>query len=304
MYDLIIIGGGPAGLSAAIYARMANKSVLVLEKTFVGGQLSTIFKLKNYPGFEEIDGITLSANMKAQVKKLGATIANEEVKSVDLTGEIKIVDTYKNHYEAKGVIIAAGGYARPLEVENEKSWLGRGLSYCATCDGNFFKDKIVAVVGGGNTSFEDCLYLSGLAKKVYLVHRRDQFTGHAANLEKIKAMSVGENAKIEIIPNTVVTALSGKDTLEKASLLNKVTGKTTDLNVDGIFVAIGRKPDTELYANQITFDAGGFIKTDEKMHTNLSHVYAAGDVRNTPLRQIVTACADGAIAATTFIAES
>lgn len=301
MYDIIIIGAGPAGLTAGIYAARANKKVLMLEKSFVGGQVANIHSIKNYPGFQEINGFDLALKLKKQVEDLNVKISNEEVIKVDLLNDTKIVKTHNNIYESKAVIIATGAYAKPLDVKNEKEFLGKGLSYCATCDGGFFKDKVVAVVGGGNTSFDDCIYLSNLAKKIYLIHRRDVFTGDKTTYEKIKSMASGENKKIEILTHCVVTNLIGENFLQKIEVLNKKNNKIITLQVDGIFVAIGRKPDTDIFANQINLTENGFIETDNNMQTNIKNVYAIGDVRNTAIRQIVTACSDGATAVADFL---
>lgn len=303
MYDIVIIGAGPAGLTAGIYGAMANKQILILEKTYVGGQVASIYKIKNYPGFEEIDGAELSFKMRKQAENLGVKILNEEVKNVSLKGDVKTITTYKNSYSAKCVILATGAYAKSLDVANEKFYIGKGLSYCATCDGNFFKDKTVAVVGGGNTSLEDCIYLSNIAKKVYLIHRREGFRGNELTLSKIRQMSLCENARVEVLTNCVVTALNGDDKLTGIKVLNKQQNKEFDLKVDGVFVAIGRMPDTELFADEIELNEKGFVKTNFKMQTNLDNVYAVGDVRDTPLRQIVTACADGAIAVNDFVSK-
>ena len=300
MYDIIIIGGGPAGLTSAIYGAMANKKVLVLEKMGAGGKVANINKIKNYPGFKEIDGYELSINMKEQAKELGAEFKIEEVIDVELENEIKVVRTYKQEYKCKNVIVSTGAYARPLDVDNEKQFYGRGLSYCATCDGNFFKNKIVAVVGGGAAALGDCIYLSNLAKKVYLIHRRDTFNMLSGNYLTVKKLSQ-ESSKVEIITNTVVTKLNGLDVLDSIEIENKITEQKSTLNVDGIFVAIGRKPDTSIFENILKLDDNGFIITNELMQTNLKGVYAVGDVRNTPLRQIVTACSDGAIAVSDIV---
>ncbi|MBE7074939.1 MAG: FAD-binding protein [Clostridiales bacterium] len=300
MYDIIIIGAGPAGLTSAIYARMANKKTLVLEKNYIGGQTANIYDIKNYPGFENISGFELAEKMKLQSKNLGAEFKTAEVKSVNFTEEIKQVQTFTETLESKCVIIATGAYAKPLDVKNEKQFYGKGLSYCATCDGNFFKNKIVAVVGGGNTSMDDCLYLSNLAQKIYLIHRRDEFTCLDTKLDAVKQIST-QDSKIEILTNTVVTALNGNELLQSINILNKQTNKTNTLKVDGLFVAIGRMPDTEIFKQQLKLTTNGFIETNINMETNIKNVYAVGDVRNTPLRQIVTACADGAVAVNHFI---
>lgn len=300
MYDIIIIGAGPAGLTSAIYAKEANKSVLLLEKMGVGGQTANINNITNYPGFSAINGFDLSEKMKEQAKSLGAEFKYEEVVSVDLMGDIKTINTHKNKYSAKNVIIATGAYAKPLDVKNEKKFLGRGVSYCATCDGNFFKNKVVAVVGGGNASMDDAIYLAGVAKKVYIIHRRDVFTAKSSMFNKVQAME----DKVEFITDSIVTEINGNETLESIELLNKKTNKQSNLKIDGLFVAIGRKPDTDIFADALKLDANGFIETDGLMQTSIKGVYAVGDVRNTPLRQIITACADGAIAVTTIIKES
>lgn len=300
MYDIIIIGAGPAGLTSAIYAKEANKSVLLLEKMGAGGQTANINNITNYPGFSAINGFDLSEKMKEQVKNLGAEFKYEEVVSVDLKGDIKTVNTHKNKYTAKNIIIATGAYAKPLEVKNEKNFLGRGVSYCATCDGNFFKNKVVAVVGGGNASMDDAIYLAGVAKKVYIIHRRAVFTAKSSMFNRVQAMA----DKVEFITDSIVTEINGNETLESIELLNKKTNKQSTLKIDGLFVAIGRKPDTDIFADALKLDANGFIETDELMQTSIKGVYAVGDVRNTPLRQIITACADGAIAVTTIIKES
>ena len=301
MYDIIIIGGGPAGLTAGIYAGQAGKKTLILEKVVAGGQTAQINEVTNYPGFISINGFELSEKMKEQAKNAGAEFKREEVVSVILDGETKIVKTHKGEYTAKNIIIATGAFARTLELTGEKSFLGKGLSYCATCDGNFFKNKVVAVVGGGNTSMDDCIYLSNIAKKVYLIHRREQFRASDDMLGKVKALS--SEGKVEIITNSVVTNIGGKELVENVEIYNKKEGVSKTLPIDGLFVAIGRKPDTEIFAGELELTDGGYIKTDERMRTSIKNVYAVGDVRNTPLKQIVTACSDGAIAVNTIIIE-
>jgi len=298
MYDIIIIGGGPAGLTAGIYAAEANKKVLILEKMWAGGQTANINNITNYPGFESVNGYELTQKMKNQAKNAGAEFKKEEVVWCDLLHETKIVKTHKNEYSSKCVIIASGAYAKSLDLKNEKEFLGKGVSYCATCDGNFFKDKIVAVVGGGNSSMDDCVYLSNLASKIYLIHRREVFTASEKLLNKVKVL---EENKIQKITNSVVTELVGKEKLEKIKVLNKITNQEDYLNVDGLFVAIGRKPDTDIFLGQVELDGNGFIKTNQNMETNIPNVYAVGDVRVTPLRQIVTACSDGAVAVNAFL---
>lgn len=301
MYDIIIIGAGVGGLTSAIYAKEANKSVLILEKVGAGGQLNNINKITNYPGFSQISGYELTENIKNQALNLGAELKREEVISVKLNEKIKKITTHKNIYEAKAVIIATGAYAKQLELNGEKQFLGRGLSYCATCDGNFFKEKTVAVIGGGNTSMDDCIYLNGIAKKIYLIHRREEFTATDKLLNQVKHLIGEENSKIEVLTNSVVVELKGEEKLEQIKVLNKKENTEKMLQVEGLFVAIGRKPDTEFLNGQVMLDESGFILTDENMATNIKGVFAVGDVRKTPLRQVVTACSDGAIATNSII---
>lgn len=296
MYDTIIIGAGPAGLTAAIYALRAKKKVLMLERLFPGGQVAVTNVIENYPGFEKISGMELATKMFEQAVKLGLEIVYSEILEYDITGKIKKVRTHNNTYEAKTILLCLGAFAKQLEVENEQKFVGNGISYCATCDGNFFKDKTVAVIGGGNTSMEDVLYLYDIAEKIYLIHRRDTFKVEKEEiLNKVKALSTDANSKIKIILNSVVTELKGENKLESIVIENKKDKEFEEIKVDGIFVAIGRKPDTDLLKGILELDAMGYIITNENMQTNINGVFAAGDVRHKTLRQIVTACADGAI---------
>lgn len=297
MYDLIIVGGGPAGLTAAIYALRAGLKVLLIERLMPGGQVAQTTKIENYPGFESIDGFELSMKMHAQAEKLGLEIEYADVLEYTLNDKIKKIKTYSHAFETKSVILALGASAKQLNVANEKKFVGKGISYCATCDGAFFKDKIVAIVGGGNTSLEDCIYLSGIVKKVYLIHRRDTFRGEQANIASFNKILNSKNSNVSQILNSTIVELLGEDKLEGLVLENKISGEQTKLEVEGLFVAIGRKPDTELLKDIIELNSDGYILTDEKMSTNIKGVFAAGDVREKSLRQIVTACNDGAIAA-------
>ena len=299
MYDIIIVGGGPAGLTASIYALRAKKSVLLIERYTPGGQVAQTGKIENYPGFKSIDGMDLASLMFDQATSLGLETVFSDVLDYDLLGKIKKVKTYDGEFEAKTVILALGAVARQLDVENEKKFIGRGVSYCATCDGNFFKNKDVAVVGGGNTSFEDCLYLSDIVNKIYLIHRRDEFRGDRHTLEKLYKLE--QEDKIEFILNSTVKALNGKDKLESIVVENKLNKTNREIVVDGLFVAIGRRPDTSLLQDRLNLDENGYIITDENMKTNIDGVYAIGDVRKKRLRQIVTACSDGALASVDII---
>ena len=299
MYDIIVIGGGPAGLTTAIYALRAKKKVLLIERYSPGGQVAQTGKIENYPGFKSIDGMELASLMFDQASSLGLETIFSDVLDYELLGKIKKVKTYDGEFEGKTLVLAIGAVARQLDVENEKKFIGRGVSYCATCDGNFFKDKEVAVVGGGNTSFEDCLYLSDIVKKIYLIHRRDEFRGDRHTLEKLYKLE--RDDKIEFVLNSTIKELNGDTKLESIVVENKMDKTTREIKVDGLFVAIGRRPDTTLLQEKISIDENGYIITDENMRTNIDGVYAVGDVRKKRLRQIVTACSDGAIASVDII---
>lgn len=294
IYDSIIIGGGPAGLTAAIYSIRAGKSVLLFERQVIGGQVAYTSMVDNYTGIKHTDGATLSSMMFEHAKSLGVQINYSEVIDLDFSEKIKKVKTHKGTFEAKTIILCLGASAKKLDIENEKKFLGRGISYCATCDGNFFKDKNVAVVGGGSTSLEDTIYLSNLAKKVFLIKRRAEFSGEKILCEKVLALS--KTPKVEVITNSSVEKIVGEDKLEKIVVKNLVDGSFKELEVDGLFIAIGRKPDTEMVFEKLNLDKNGYIITDEKMQTSVPGVYACGDVRAKQLRQIVTAVNDGAIA--------
>lgn len=296
MYDLIIVGGGPAGLTSAIYSLRAKKKVLLIEKMIPGGQVAITSNIENYPGFDSISGMDLSTKMFMQANKHGLETVFSEVIEYDIKGNIKKVKTNDGIFEAKAIILSLGASARQLDVKDENKYIGHGVSYCATCDGNFFKNKNVAIVGGGNTSIEDCLYLYDIAKEIYLIHRRDSFRSEKTTLEKVKTLANAPNPKIHILTNSVVKELKGNNNLDSIVVENKITKQTSELKIDGVFVAIGRKPDTELLRDVIELDENGYIITDENMSTNIKGVYAAGDVRKKSLRQIVTACSDGAIA--------
>ncbi|MDD2445229.1 MAG: thioredoxin-disulfide reductase [Clostridia bacterium] len=296
MYDTIIVGGGPAGLTAALYALRAKKKIVMIERMIPGGQVAKTLTVENYPGFESISGFDLANKMYEQVTKLGLEIIYSDILEYDITGFIKKIKTHSGTFEAKTILLCLGAFAVQLEVENEKKFIGKGISYCATCDGNFFKDKTVAVVGGGSSSIEDTLYLYDIAKKIYIINRRDKFICEEEPLNKIKTLSNSDNSKIEIILNSVITSLNGDDKLENITVKNKNDNTLKELKIDGLFVTIGRKPDTELLKNTLNLDDIGYILTDENMKTNIDGVFAAGDVRHKTLRQIVTACADGAIA--------
>lgn len=291
MLDLIIIGGGPAGLNAALYAARAGLDAVLFEKMFAGGQMVTTTTFENYIGFPNgIGAVDLALNMEEQSKNAGAKILYEEIVSVELGDKIKKVKTAKQEYEAKTVILCMGAAPRMLGVDGEERLRGSGVSYCATCDGAFFKNKDVAVVGGGDTALEDALFLARYCKKVYLIHRRDSFRG-----AKVLSDKVRESDNIELVLDSVVEKIEGESTVESLLVHNVKREKVTNLAVDGVFIAVGTKPNTELVREQLAL-ADGYIDAGEDTKTSISGVYAAGDVRIKPLRQVITAAADGAVA--------
>ena len=288
MYDIIILGAGVAGLTSAIYALRQGKKVLVLEKNSFGGQIINAQDIENYPGSNHISGYELSLNIYNQAKELGMEYKQEEVLEIDSSN--KSIKTNKESYTYKALIIAMGLEKRKLGLENEQDLIGSGVSYCATCDGAFFKHKNVAVVGGGNTALEDALFLSEYVNKVYLIHRRDTFRGDENTLSKIKTK---EN--IELVLNSIPTKLIGKP-LEQIEVEDKNNNKKL-LDVNGIFIAVGQSPSTEILQNILELDEYGYIITDEKNKTSQKYIYAAGDIVKKEVRQLTTAVADGTIAA-------
>lgn len=291
IYDMVIIGGGPAGYTAALYGARAGLSVLVVEKMTVGGQLALTDTVENYPGFEEgIDGFTLGMKMQSGAERFGAETMYSEVLSLDLSEKPRRIVTVDRDVFAHTVVIATGAYPRLLGIANEEKFLGRGVHICAHCDGRFYKGKTVLVVGGGNSAVEDALYLSKLAQRVILVHRREQFRAERVLMDALRAQ---EN--IEIRSSSVVEDFLGEDRL-CGVLLSNDRGEKTDLTVDGVFVSVGRVPATGFLPEEIARDGSGYIIADESTRTSVDGVYAVGDVRTKPLRQIVTAVSDGAVA--------
>ena len=288
MYDSIIIGAGPAGLTAAIYLKRANLNVLVLEGKSYGGQIINAANIENYPAIENISGFNFATNLYNQVKNLGTSVYFENVVKIDKDLNVYTKD---NVYKGKSLVIATGASNKKLGLVNEDKLIGKGLSYCATCDGNFYKDKVVAVVGGGNTALEDALYLSNIAKKVYLIHRREAFRADQY-IEELK-----EKDNVEFILNANVTSLNG-DILESIDI--NVAGNIKNIKIDGLFVAIGQKPNSDIFSNVLEIDSNGYIISNNGK-TNVSGIYAAGDVRVKDLRQLVTACSDGAVVASKII---
>lgn len=287
MYDIIIIGAGPAGMTAALYARRANKKVLVLEALNYGGQIINSPNIENYPIEENINGFDFATKLYNQITKLGVEVKLEKVISISNNKEVK---TNKSIYNTKSIIIATGLKTKKLELPLEEELIGKGISYCATCDGAFFKDKDVAVVGGGNSALEDVLYLSDICNKVYLIHRRDEFRGDPITVSKVK-----EKDNIEILYNSIITKINGNDYLESIEINNEKI-----LNIKGLFIAIGKTPTLD-FINDIDTTEDGYIKSTELCHTNIDGIFVAGDIRNKNLRQLVTATSDGAIAATEAI---
>lgn len=293
MYDLIIIGAGPAGLTCALYALRANKKVLVLEAKNYGGQIINAHKVENYPGIASISGFDFATNLYNQVKELGMEIKYETVVRID---EEKNVITNNDSYKAKAIVLATGAENRKLRIENEENYVGKGVSYCATCDGNFYKDKVVAVVGGGNTAIADAIYLSDIVKKVYVIHRRDTFKCEDKYLVELK-----NKDNVEFMLNSNVIKLNGNDTLESIDIQSNDSVDT--IYIDGLFIAVGQEPKNQIFANIIKLDNAGYIESNDGVHTNVDGIYVAGDARVKTLRQLTTAVGDGAVAATTAIIE-
>lgn len=296
MYDIIIVGAGPAGMTAAIYARRAAKSVLVLEAVNYGGQILNTPDIENYPAQAHISGYDFSTKLYEQAKALGAEFIFEKAVGIKNESDKKIVVTVKNSYEAFAVILATGSASRKLGLEDEDGLVGRGVSYCATCDGNFYRKKVVAVVGGGNTALEDALYLSDLAEKVYLIHRRDSFRGEEANVSRLTAKK-----NVEIIYNSNVTKLISDKRLRAIEVTNKVDGSVREVELNGLFVAVGRIPENRNFADLVRLDDAGYVEAGEDCHTSCDGIFVAGDNRTKTLRQLVTAASDGAMAATEAI---
>ena len=293
MYDIIIVGAGPAGMTAAIYARRAARTVLVLEALSYGGQIINTPDIENYPVEAHISGFDFSTKVYEQARGLGAEFRFEKVVGLRDEGAVKTVVTQKNEYQAKAVILATGSENRKLGLADEQKLTGRGVSYCATCDGNFYRMKVVAVVGGGNTALEDALYLSDLAEKVYLIHRRDSFRGEETN-----AARLAERENVEILYNSNVTRLLSEKRLTGIEVTNKLDGSVRTLEVNGLFIAVGRVPENQNFAGLVDLDDSGYVAAGEDCHTRTPGVFVAGDNRAKMLRQLVTATADGAMAAT------
>ncbi len=298
MYDIIIIGAGPAGLTSAIYGERAGKKTLVLESLSYGGKIINALLVKNYPGIKEISGFDFATNLYEQAIELGSQIKYEKVIGIKDNGESKFVITNENEYECMAIIIATGVQNRKLLLDREDELLGKGISYCATCDGAFYKDKVCAVVGGGNVSIDDALFLSNYCKKVYVIYRKEKLRAESILVDRLKTKD-----NVEFIYNSNVIKLNGKDKLESIDILNNVTNERNNLIIDGLFIAIGQVPDNRAFSNLVKLDDNGYIITDNECHTNIKGIYAAGDTRVKSIRQLTTASSDGTIAALTAVKE-
>lgn len=292
VYDMIIVGGGPGGYTAALYAARAGLDTLVLEKLSAGGQMALTQQIDNYPGFEDsVDGFTLAEKMQAQAERFGARTEYAQVEKLDLSAVPKVLETSDGTFYSKTVVLATGADPRKLGVDQEAALVGRGVAYCAACDGMFYKDKTVVVVGGGNSAAADALLLSRIAKRVVLVHRRDTLRA-----TKIYHEPLRQAENLEFCWNSAVTGLRYGDRLTGVQLKDLNSGEISDLDCDGLFISVGRTPATELVRGQLELDSSGYILAGETTETNIPGVFAVGDVRTKRLRQVVTAVADGAVA--------
>jgi len=291
-YDTVILGGGPAGFSAGIYTARGSAKTAIVDINMLGGQPSNYLELENYPGFSLISGYELMEKFEEHADKFGIEkFPMQEIQKIDLISDIKKIHTKDTIFNAKTVIIATGASPQKLNIKGEKEFFGRGVSYCAVCDGAFYKEKTVAVIGGGNSAIEEAIYLTRFADKVYIIHRRDKLRA-----DKIIQERAFKNPKIEFVYDTIPLEIDGENSVNSIKIKNVKTERTDILKVDGVFPYIGITPNINFINGQIQQDERGFIKTDEHLCTSVKGVYAVGDVRTTPLRQVITAAADGAIA--------
>ncbi len=292
MYDIIIVGAGTAGLSAAIYGVRAGKKVLVLETATYGGQIISSPEVENYPGIKKISGFEFATNLYEQASELGAEIEIAQVTQIRDEGEHKVVVTEEKEYTGRSVILASGAKNRPLGLENEKELIGRGISYCATCDGAFYKGKVVAVAGGGSTALEDAAFLTGYCEKVYLIHRRDAFRGETKLVENLR-----KKENIEFVLDSTIEKLIAEQTLQAIEVRNVKTKEMKTIQLNGLFIAIGQMPENGAFSPPVELDKSGYIIAGENCKTNAAGIFAAGDCRTKTVRQLATAAADGAVAA-------
>lgn len=298
IFDVLVAGGGPAGYTAALYAARAGLSVVLLEKLSPGGQMGTTDLVENYPGFPEgIGGFDLAMKMKAGAERFGAKTVLTEVAGLELAGEVKLASTKKETFRGRTVVLATGAQPRELGLPHERELRGKGVSYCAACDGMFYRDKTVAVVGGGNTAVADALYLARLCKKVYLIHRRDKLRAPQIQRENLE-----RTGKVEFLWNSQVSELLFEERLTGLRVADKTSGGTRELECSGVFIAVGQVPETRLLAGQVALDEAGYVLAGEDCRTSIPGVFAAGDLRKKSLRQIITAAADGAVAAEAALA--
>jgi len=292
MHDVIIVGGGPAGYTAAIYCARANLKTLLIERNYAGGQMATTEFLENYPGFTEpISGIELAMAIATQAEKFGTEVVNENVIEIITEGKTKVVKTTKNTYEGKTVILCMGAVPRKLDLPKEQQLMGAGISYCATCDGSFYKDKEVAIIGGGDTALADAIYLSRICKKIYIVHRRDQFRGN-----KYLQKKIFNDDKIEVVWDSVTSEIIGETYLEAINVKNVKTNKIRKIDIQGMFIAVGVEASSELVKEKVKLNDYNYVISDREMRTNVPGIFVAGDLREKSLRQVITAASDGAIA--------
>ena len=292
IFDCVILGGGPAGMSGALYCSRAGLNCAIIDSSALGGAPANYCEIENYLGFNRIEGAELCERFEEHINNFNVQkFPFEEIQNVDLVSPVKKIITQDKEILAKTIIIATGAKPKKLNIKGEKEFHGRGVSYCAVCDGAFYKNKIVAVVGGGNSALEEAQYLTRFANKVYLIHRRNEFRA-----DKIIQDRVLKNEKIQLILNSAVVEITGDNKVNGIKIKNVITNEIVNLELDGIFVYIGIEPNSELFNLQIKEDEGGFIITDNTMRTSIEGVYAIGDIRNTPLRQVITAVSDGAIA--------
>lgn len=294
MYDIIIVGAGPAGLTAALYALRANKNILILEAKSYGGQILKANRVDNYPAMPGINGFDFANSLYEQVKSLGGNIVYETVVKVN---EDKTVITNKNTYKAKAVILATGADHKKLNLENEINLIGKGVSYCATCDGNFFKGKDVAIIGGGNTALEDAIYLADIVNKLYVIHRGESFRGDEVLLNELKTHN-----NVEFMLDSNVVKINGNQILESIDVKD-INDNITNIKISGLFIAVGQEPNNKLFTNIVDLDENGYFISSDGLHTKVEGIYIAGDARQKTLRQLTTAVGDGSIAATTAIRE-